>query len=219
MTGLFVITTICSFTGLVPALYAIIKYKLINEEHRFFVFYLIVGCAVDIIGRLSLIFRYLIFARELSNFYILFEGIIFLILFYKWSALKRTSFIIFLFLIFVSWVLDNYYLKSFDDSCSMYRIFYSIIIVLLSIKLVQQVNLNQRASILKDPLSLISITLIFNFSYRSVFESLYLFKLGFSNNFYLSAYLIFITFNVISNCTYTYAIHCMGLRKRLSSFY
>lgn len=219
MTGLFIFTTICSFTGLVPALYAILKYKLINEEHRIFVFYLIVGCAVDISGRLSLIFRYLIFARELSNFYILFEGIIFLILFYKWSALKRTSFIIFLTLIFVSWFLDNYYLKSFDDSCSMYRILYSIIIVLLSIKLVQKVNLNQRASILKDPLSLISITLIFNFSYRSVFESLYLFKLGFSNNFYLSAYLIFITFNVISNCTYTYAIYCMGLRKRLSSFY
>ena len=89
---------------------------------------------------------------------------------------------------------------------------------MLAIKLFQQEYFYTIKYSLKDPLVIISTALIINYSYRAVFESLYLFKLDFSNDFYSDAFNIFVILNVVSNCTFTYAISCMDLRKRLTLY-
>lgn len=220
MKGLFVFTSLCSLTGLFPFVLGIKKFKLIYEKHYPFLFYVSIACIVEIIGRLLIIFDLKDLSRIFANFYILFEGMIFVYLFFLWGVLKRRSilFIIFAFLLF-TWLANNLVFNTITDINSLYRVLYSIITVLLAIKLFQKLYFNAPRYIEKDPLAIISATLIINYTYRAVFESLYLFKLDFSNNFYFSAFLIFIILNAFSNCTFTYAIHCMGLRKRLSSFY
>ena len=157
------------------------------------------------------------YARILANFYILFEGIAFLFIFFQWEVFKK-KIILISSVIFLSaiWVFDSFILNSFSEINSLYSVIYSIIIVMLAIKLFQQEYFNTIKYSLKDPLFIISTALIINYSYRAVFESLYLFKLDFSNDFYSDAFNIFVILNVVSNCTFTYAISCMDLKKRLT---
>ena len=219
MKSLFIFTTICSLTDIVPVILGIKKFKLTHEKHHSFIIFLSIGAISGLIARLLIIYHEFRYARILANFYILFEGIFFLFLFFKWEVFKK-KIILISSEIFLSaiWVFDSFILNSFSEINSLYSVIYSIIIVLFAIKLFQQVYSNNLKYTLKDPLVIISAILIINYSYRAVFESLYLFKLDFSNDFYSDAFNIFVILNVVSNCTFTYAISCMDLRKRLTLY-
>jgi hypothetical protein len=220
MKGLFIFTTICSLTSLFPLILGISKWKHINKMFFYFLIFIIVGSTIELAGRFLVIFHYYDLSRVLINFYLLFEGIIFILIFYDWGAFnyKYSQFYICVILI-CFWLLDNFVLNKLSNLNTLYTIIYSIITVILSTSVFQEAFFKNIKYSLKDPLTLIAFTFIINYSYRAVFESLYLFKLDFSNSFYLSAFLILIILNTFSNCTFTYAIYCMSLRKRLTSFY
>lgn len=216
----FILTSLCSLTCLAPAILGIKKSKLINEKHSLFLVYVLIGCIVELTGRILVVVHQLESATILNNLYVLFEGIIFSIIFYNWEIIwNRNILISILILLTCIWLLDNFLFNSIYQVNSLYRVIYSIFIVLIATKQFQQVYLNTPKYASKEPLIIISATLIINYTYRAVFESLYLFKLGFSNNFYFSAFLILIILNTFLNCTFTYAIHCMDLRKRLTLYY
>lgn len=192
----------------------------LNEKHHFFILYIAIGCIVDIIGRILVIHHEFDLSRAVSNFYVLAESICFLVLFRNWCVIKKAySFILVTTILFAIWIFDNIIINTVYDINSIFSVSYSLITVLFSTRLFHNVYVNASKNYFKDALIIISGTLIINYSYRAVFESVYLFKLNFSNNFYFSAFLIFIILNVFSNCTFTYAIHCMSLRKRLTLYY
>ena len=215
----FIFSATCSLTDILPSIVGIKKFKLTHEKYHSFIIYLSIAAFVGINGILLITFRQYIFSRILSNCYILFEGIIFIFFFFQWEVFKKRiilyAIVTFLFAI---WVIDNFFINSISNINSLYRVIYSTVTVLLAIKLFQQEYSNNIKYTLKDPLVLISAMLIINYSYRAVFESLYLFKLDFSNDFYSDAFNIFVILNVVSNCTFTYAISCMDLRKRLTLY-
>lgn len=220
MRGLFIITTICSLTGLIPFIYGMIKFKRINRIFYSFIFLISLGCFTEIIVRALIILNELNISRIFINIYILCEGFIFIIIFKQWQIIKRKStFYILSIILLLTWLIDNFWINSINQINSIYNILYSILIVQFAINLFQQSTFNSSKSTFRDPYFIISSTLILNYSYRSIFESLYLFKLEFSNNFYLNAFIILVTLNVFSNCTFTYAIFCMRQRKKLTSFY
>lgn len=220
MKGIFIITSICSFTALFPLLKGILKLKKINKIYISFIWYIIIGSFVEITGRLLIFFHKYDISRILSNVYALYEGFVFLILFNHWGVLKKRINLFILFVIYLStWIYDNFLLNSINKVNSFHIIIYSTITVVISIKLFQESYITNEKHSFKDPLTVISATLIINYTYRSILESLYLFKLDFSNEFYLRAFMIFVILNVLSNCTYTYAIHCMSQKRRLSSYY
>jgi hypothetical protein len=219
MKSVFIFTTICSLTNIVPSILGIKKFKLTHNKYHSFIVFLSIGAVSELIARLLIIYHQYRYARILANFYILFEGIVFLFIFFQWEAFKKKIILIlFVFLFSAIWLIDSFILKSFSKVNSLYSVIYSIIIVLFAIKLLQQEYFNNIKYSLKDPLVIISTMLIINYSYRAVFESLYLFKLDFSNDFYSDAFDIFVILNVVSNCTFTYAISCMDLRKRLTLY-
>jgi hypothetical protein len=220
MKGLFIFTTICSLTSLFPLILGISKWKHINKMFFYFLIFIIVGSTIELAGRFLVIFHYYDLSRVLINFYLLFEGIIFILIFYDWGAFNyKYSQFYFCVILICFWLLDNFVLNKLSNLNTLYTIIYSIITVILSTSVFQEAFFKNIKYSLKDPLTLIAFTFIINYSYRAVFESLYLFKLDFSNSFYLSAFLILIILNTFSNCTFTYAIYCMSLRKRLTSFY
>ena len=219
VTDGFIFSATCSLTDLLPCIVGIKKFKLTHEKYHSFIIYLSIAAFVGINGILLIIFRQYNSSRILSNCFILFEGISFIFFFFQWEVFKKRiilyAIVSFLFAI---WIIDNFIINSLSNINSLYRVIYSTVIVLLAIKLFQQEYSNNIKYTLKDPLVLISAMLIINYSYRAVFESLYLFKLDFSNDFYSDAFDIFVILNVVSNCTFTYAISCMDLRKRLTLY-
>jgi len=220
MKGLFIFTSICSLTGFFPLILGVKKIKLINNFYHTFIIYISIACLTEVTGRLLLLLHKNEFATILSNIYVFVEGLFFLILFLEWGILKnKSTFYLLLILLTVMWLTENVILNSIKNINSSQIIIYSIFTVILSTQLLQKRYFNNQSYFSKDPLAIISTTFIINYTYRAVFESIYLFKLNFSNSFYFNAFLIFIILNVFSNCTYTYAIHCMSQRKRLTSFY
>ncbi len=220
MKSIFVITSICSFTALLPLFVGIFRLKKVNQIYKSFINYVIISSLIEIIGSSLVIFRQNDSSRILSNIYVLFESLAFLILFNHWGILKKRNENFIFSVIFLStWIFDNFVLNPINLVNTLHIIIYSIITVFLSVSLFQKSYITSEKNSFKDPLTIISSTLIINYSYRSIFESLYLFKLDLSNNFYLSAFVILIILNVLSNCTYTYAIRCMSLRRKLSSYY
>jgi hypothetical protein len=216
----FVFTTICSLSCLFPAFLGFKKRKQINQKHSTFLIYVYIACAVELISRILVITHQAESAIILNNFYVLFEGLVFSINFYKWDIIgNRNILISIIILLTLIWFVDNFLLNSITCINSLYRVIYSISFVLIATKQFQKVYLNTPKHAIKEPIIIITVTIITNFTYRAVFESLYLFKLGFSNKFYFSAFFILIIVNTFLNCAFTYAIYCMSLRKRLTSFY
>ena len=73
----FILTSLCSLTCLAPAILGIKKSKLINEKHSLFLVYVLIGCIVELTGRILVVVHQLESATILNNLYVLFEGIIF----------------------------------------------------------------------------------------------------------------------------------------------
>lgn len=219
VTDDFIFSATCSLTDFLPCVIRIKKFKLTHEKYHSFIIYLSIAAFVGINGILLIIFRQYNSARILSNCFVLFEGISFIFIFFKWEVFKK-KFILFTLITFFSltWIIENLVINSTSNINSLYRVIYSTFTVLLAIKLFQHEYSNNLKYSLKDPLVVISAMLIINYSYRAIFESLYLFNLDFSNDFYSDAFNIFVILNVVSNCTFTYAISCMDLRKRLTLY-
>lgn len=219
MNASFIFTSICSLTGLLPFIMGLKKRNAINETYTLFIWYVAIAFFAEFSGRILLILKLYDEAKILSNVYVLFEGLLFLLLFYKWNVISKLRVLSIFTVLILVWIYENHIYSSLKITNSFYIIIYSIITVLLGIKLFQKEYYNNKNYFFRDPFGIISATLIITYSYRAVFESLYLVKLELSNNFYFSAFFIFIILNVFSNCTFTYAIHYMSLKRRLFWFY
>ena len=139
MKGLFIFTTICSLTSLFPLILGISKWKHINKMFFYFLIFIIVGSTIELAGRFLVIFHYYDLSRVLINFYLLFEGIIFILIFYDWGAFnyKYSQFYICVILI-CFWLLDNFFLNKLSNLNTLYTIIYSIITVILSTSVFQE---------------------------------------------------------------------------------
>jgi hypothetical protein len=220
MKGLFIFSSCCALTGLIPFIWGLTKFNNLNNIYYSFILFLGIGCITDITARILLIYHYYDTARQITNFYLLFESMIFIYFFYKWKVVTNLLYVLILFFsILFIWVIINFHFKSLSELNTIYNVVYSTVTVLLAITLFQKTYFKNWKTSFKEPFFIISFALILNYSYRAIFESLYVFKLELSNSFYADAFLIFIILNVVSNCLFTFAIHYMSLKIRLTSFY
>ena len=220
MKSLFIFATCCALTDLIPFVWGLIKFNNLNKIYYSFILYLGVGCITDISARILLMYHLNDTVHQLTNYYLLFESMIFIYFFYRWKIITKYSYLVFLLFLFLSsWIVINFNLKSLKDLNTLYTIIYSTITVLLATSLFQRTYHKNWKISFKEPFFIISFALILNYSYRAVFESLFVFQMELSNSFYAAAFLIFIILNVVSNCLFTFAIHCMSQKIRLTSFY
>lgn len=203
-----------------PCFLGIKKFKKVSIKYKPFLLYLIFSALIEIAARSLLVIKYYSLSNFVLNFFILYEGLIFLYLFYLWEVINVKLVLYIFYLLFISvWVLDNFFFNSIFYVNSFYTIIHSIFVVLLSVNLFIKATSISSNYYTLDPLSIISGVFIINYSYRAVFESTYLFKNVFSNDFYFNAFLIFVILNLLSNCIYTYALYLMDMRERLMQHY
>ena len=216
----FIFTSVCSLTDLIPFVVGMSKFKQIPEKFHPFIIFLGIGSIVDIASRILIIVHQNEIANNVAKCYLIYEGLQLTYLLYIWGAIeKRKTMYSIIALLSGIWLIDNTFFYSNTSLNSIYRIIYSSTIALLAINLFHREYFDTAKQALKDPLTIISGTLILSYTYRAVFESTYLFKLNFSNNFYFNIFMLFIILNVVSNCSFTYAIYRMNLKKRLTSLY
>lgn len=155
-----------------------------------------------------------------ANFYVLVEFPVFLWIYYTWSSRKNALLFIGLFLIglFV-WVYDNFIFSSITITTSVYRIYYSLVLILCSINQTNKILFSDHGILWKNTIFMVSTISIVYYSFRVFIESMFFFQAEMSNEFMGQVFMIMIIVNFFAHLIYTFAILCIPARKEFTLRY
>ena len=155
-----------------------------------------------------------------ANFYVLVEFPVFLWMYYTWSSHKNLLLFGLLFIVglFV-WVYDNFIFSSITITTSVYRIYYSLVLVFCSINQTNKILFSDHRQLWKNPIFLVSTVSIIYYSFRVFVESMFLFQAEMSNQFMRYVFAIMVIVNFFAHLVYTLAILCIPARKEFTLRY
>jgi hypothetical protein len=116
------------------------------------------------------------------------------------------------------WLIENIFLIKINESIKFFNVISSIILFVVAIYTLT-INLNKNyKTFFKEPVIITIITILFNISFRIVFEFLYY---NYENNIVImeSINKIYIMVNFITNILFIYCLTCIkNTKKLISSF-
>jgi hypothetical protein len=143
-----------------------------------------------------------------SNIYVLFESLIYLILFKNWGAFNKKTVLfysLFAFL-FGLWIYDNLIWHNITIINSFFRIVYSFILIFLSIGQLNKLIVTAKKNLLYNSIFLICCGIIIYFSYKATIEVFFFIQLKASDQFYSNILVILIFVNLFVNLIFAWAV-------------
>ena len=142
-----------------------------------------------------------------SNIYVLAESLLYLWLFRNWGSLgkKETFFRVLIFLLVVSWMIDNLVWHKITVVNSFFRILYSFLLIFLSIEQLNKLITSARKNLLFNSTFLICIGVLIYFSYKATIEVFFFIKLKASDRFYINIFVILVFVNFFVNLIFAWA--------------
>jgi hypothetical protein len=168
----------------------------------------------------ELISLYLIKQHQQSNvngnLFVLFEFLFILWLFRNWGRhLRSGKFYNIIGVTMISlWIADNVIINVLYSFNSAYRIGCSLVLVWLSTDFLGHVLITQKRTPLRDPRVIACMAFLTFFTYKLLFEILYLSDLPVSRSFSKIIFLIFISVNLFCNILYTLVIVWMPTKRK-----
>ena len=156
------------------------------------------------------------------NIYILFEPLLILWQFKQWGLfIKQKKAFQFLFFILICfWITETIvHSRLSHDFNYFYQVFYSAIIVVLSISMLNQVLMTERRSILKNPIFIICCVLIISFTYTLTTQCFAVYRVQLGASLLSKLHRIFIFINLFCNIIYALAIWWMPKRQAFALQY
>jgi hypothetical protein len=204
-----------SYSIIFACIIGAIRYKVIKSYHPFILF-VFLSLFNEIFSALSI---KLWKSNAINcNIYILLEYLILLFQFAKWDDLKiKTS--LYKKLMWtgvIVWVIDNFILHSPLTTNSLFRIFYSCILVYVSIEEINSILFSRVSKNLLNAKFIICIGFIIYYSYKAVFEVFFLLKINFSNAFYINIFNILVVVNCFANLVYAVAIFFIPSKQKFT---
>ncbi len=217
MLNSFAFDLVVSFSIILPAIAGLIKLNQVRWNYFPFILLIWIGLFNEII---STIFIFSTHSNTInSNIYVLIEYALLLFQFYKWNGIELKKCCYLILLGIVVWLIDNVILNSVWTNNSIFRIFYSFAVILLSINQISKVIINERMSLLKNAIFLICIAFLTYYGCKAFIEIFNAFHLGFSNAFNRNIFMILYFANLFSNVIYAYAILCIPTKQEFSLLY
>lgn len=206
--------SLISFIILIPAVIAIIRFASMDKVFRPLAYNLWIGVVTEITA-----YIFMITIKNnlyVYNVFMLLDFLTFIWLFKNWGAFARISKekkITFLSIILLVWVYDNFYLHHLGANNIIFRICYSMILLLIAIDQLNNVVIKNGGYLKVNPYIYICIGLIFYYAY-SIFIGLFNSSL-FQPTAQLWKWntLIYVTINVITNLLF--AISLLWMPKRV----
>ena len=197
---------------------SIIKYYNGERFFKLFYIYVIITYLTEVFINRSINFRCYQVSNIIGNIYTLIELLLLLALLLKFSNSNKRKQIIFYTFFASSWLIENIFIHKIYESERYFNVISSIIIFIVSIiALTSSLNKNHR-SFFKEAEVIIVITILFNISFRIVFEFLY-YNYEYSQPIIESINRIYIIVNFITNILFIYSLTCIkNTKKLISSF-
>ena len=211
----FYLAVVSGYSLLIPGIISIFRIKSIGESYYPFIVFILLGCINEALGIFLAINGYHTIVN--NNIYVLLASLSLIQFFVSNQLFKQSKMvhITLLSLCLILWLLETFVLRSIRDISSYFRIFYSFLIVLLSISTINKILVTEKDDILRNPLFLICICFVSYYTLKLIIESFLLYGIHYSNLVLNNIYNILIYVNLIINLIYALALLWIP-RKQLS---
>lgn len=207
----FFISIVLNLSIVFAAIAGIVKFKRISSDYYPFLIITWFGLLNELI---SIAFVYSFRNNAINaNLFVLIEYLLLLLQFYKWNENICKNYYLLAFLGFIIWVLDNLIISHIDHNNSLFRIFYSLIIVLLSINQINKIIIYEKGPLFKNAMFIICSTFLFYYGCKAFVESFNIIHFALSKIFLWNLYIMLYFVNVISNLLYAIAILCIPTKR------
>ena len=209
---------IFSFSVFIAATVGWVRLKYIAPAFYPFILCLSLGALNEII---SIIVSYSGHSTMVNNnIYVLLESILLCTQLSRWNAWGRFHFnVLVTAILILTWSAENVFLFQLYGVSSYFRLFYSAILVFLSINVSNRIIATEKGTLLKHPVFLICIGLLIYFTYKILVETFWLYGLGRSREFRENVYSIMIWINMIVNLIYAFAVLWIPAKQRFTMQY
>jgi hypothetical protein len=201
--------------GLIPSIISIAKIYSGENNYKFFYIY-IIGCyLMEIISNRLIHSKNYEIANCTINIFLIIEFIILKAILHQLRGQRNKS-ITLIFFVVGFWLYENIFLHKIFESEKYFNTFGSIIIFIICIFTIKNELNKNLSSFFKEPSILIILTILFNFSFRIVFEFLYY---NYEGNLKLMKSIsnINLLVNFITNILFIYCLVCIKKGKKLIS--
>jgi hypothetical protein len=140
-----VFSIICSHSILIASAIACFRVKAILKDYYPFVFLLWTGLLNETI---SLSLLYTGHSNTVnSNIFVLLEFLLILYQFYRWNDRRHNMYVLIAFVGISVWIADNFLLNSIQQNNSVFRVFYSFVVLLFSIDKINQIIIFENSNL------------------------------------------------------------------------
>ena len=208
-----------SFSILIGGIIAIIRFRDINKVYYPFLLCIWLAGITEIIS-------FILIENHLhtiinNNIYYLAESLLIIILFRNLGLFKRYKAIFFILIISfpVFWILETLVFRQQSNICIYFVIYYSFIIVFMSISTINELIVNGRRNIFTNSAFLLCIGFIIYFTYQVIIYAFWIYGVRSSNGFLLNISAILIYINLLTNLIYALAVLWMPRKIEYSQPY
>ncbi len=202
----FFLSQVLTYSILIPFTIGLVRYKVVDKAYLPFIFLTWVGVGNEIFS--TLLIKNGISNAINSNIYVLTEFFFLLWLFKSWKVFGRHSgfFAVLVVAGVFVWIFECLILFSLRTFCSYFRIFYSFIIVMLSISKINMLLVERDSFVNTKGIFFLLTGFIIYFSYKALVEIFWVYGLNASRVFRLEVYRIMNYVNFSVNIIYAIAL-------------
>lgn len=189
-----------AFSIALPAIASLFRRKPWYDRYLAFSVLLWIGLLNEILSYVFI--RYQRNNHVNANLYSVMECLYVIYFFYKINPVKTRVFWILGLLSLIIWMTDNIILHSLNSDNALFRLMAAFCIIYLAMDRLNQLFLNEEATVYKRTEIGICFTLLIHFMYKSFLTIFNLFPMGISPEFYAGLWLIFSLVNLATNFVY-----------------
>jgi len=198
------VAEIFALSIVIAGVIALARFKKMDPMFYPFILLIWIGSVNELLSVILVFFKFYTLIN--NNIYVLGESLT-ILWFFKKTGTVFSNKTIFLFLgisFIVFWFTENLILDFYASS--YFRIYYSFVIVILSVTTVNYLIVTAKKNLLKMPVFLISLGFIIYFTYEILVQAFSLYGLNNSLEFQKNVYMIMIYLNLFVNLLYALAI-------------
>ena len=209
-----ILSIVSTYSILIAAVLGVIRFRIIQTSYYPLVYVCWIALIAEIVASVVQKNSGTLWP---SNVYVLFEGLLFVWQFRKWGSFHRREWMFYLIQVAITtlWIVDNFYNHTIHELSSIYRISFSVLLVILAIDHINKLIVHERKSFITNAKFLLCIGVIFFFSYKFTLETFYLYALEKSQNFefVISIFALQKYVNLFANLLYAYIILWIPRKK------
>ena len=167
-------TFLLSLSVLFPFLSGLLRWRVISQ--RYYPLFILFSLALLV----ELVNRYAITSKNsvwipVNNVYVLIESILIPLQFVVWGYMYRklNTFYIIAGILVLGWMAEHLLLGDINRLHPYFRMFYSLLIVLLSINTINYLVIQEERNLVRHPVFIICTGFIIFFTYQLVYEGIY----------------------------------------------